>query len=165
MALPSLFSAFRRSRPDGENASGAFEAAAPGPRRVSVAPSRLRRERRGLLREREEQLRDLGGLALEMFRQDSFREHLLYERCAEAARIEDRLFEVERLLDARRPPAARCECGAPVFWGSHFCANCGRPVGEAVVACSGCGHALTADARFCPACALPAPDAGAETEH
>ena len=25
----------------------------------------------------------------------------------------------------------RCTCGAPIQWGSHFCANCGRPVGEA----------------------------------
>jgi hypothetical protein len=77
---------------------------------------------------REERIRDLGGLALEMYRQDSFREHLLYEQCAEVAAIEERLTEVDLLLDARRPPAARCECGAPLFWGSRFCSNCGRPV-------------------------------------
>jgi hypothetical protein len=63
-----------------------------------------------------------------MYRQDSFREHLLYEQCAEVAAIEERLTEVDLLLDARRPPAARCECGAPLFWGSRFCSNCGRPV-------------------------------------
>jgi len=25
-------------------------------------------------------------------------------------------------------PAVHCECGAPIFWGSKFCAQCGRPV-------------------------------------
>ena len=78
------------------------------------------------MRERENRFRDLGGLVMEMYRQDSFREHLLFERCAELAQIEERLLELELLLDARRPPAARCDCGAPIFWGSHFCANCGR---------------------------------------
>ena len=28
-------------------------------------------------------------------------------------------------------PAARCECGAPIFWGSKFCAQCGRAVAGA----------------------------------
>jgi hypothetical protein len=153
----ALFS--RRSKANGEPTEGRAPGA-PAPRRVSVSPSELRRERRALLREREQQLRDLGGLALEMFRQDSFREHLLYERCADVAAMEERLFELERLLDVRRP-AARCACGAPVFWGSHFCGNCGRPVGEPVVGCSACGHALSADARFCPECGTPAPSAEA----
>jgi len=156
MARPSFLSGLRRPREDGDG-----EPAAPAPRRVTVPPSELRRERRALLRERELQLRDLGGLALEMFRQDSFREHLLYERCAEVAAIDERLFELERLLDVRRPPAARCACGAPVFWGSHFCGNCGRPVGEPVVACPTCRHALSADARFCPECGTAAPSAEA----
>lgn len=147
----------RRSRAN-DGAPG--ENAPPATRRVSVAPSELRRERRALLRERDVQLRDLGGLALEMFRQDSFREHVLYERCAEVAAVDERLFELERLLDRRRPPAARCACGAPVFWGSHFCGNCGRPVGEPVVGCTSCGHALSADARFCPECGTPAPGGG-----
>ena len=53
----------------------------------------------------------------------------------------------------RRTTASRCECGAPIIWGSHFCANCGRPVGEqAVVTCTQCGHPLPADAGFCPSC-------------
>jgi hypothetical protein len=147
---------FSRRQDDGAQAA---EVTAPAPRRVSIPPGELRRERRALLREREQQLRDLGGLALEMFRQDSFREHVLYERCADVAAIDERLFELERLLDVRRPPAARCACGAPVFWGSHFCGNCGRPLGEPVVGCSACGHALSADARFCPECGTPAPAA------
>ena len=49
---------------------------------------------------------------------------------------------------ARRAPTT-CDCGAPIPWGSHFCANCGRPVGaEPVVACEGCGHPLPADAEL-----------------
>jgi len=99
-----------------------------GARRRAAPPVReLRRERRALERLREERIRDLGGLVFEMYRQDSFREHLLYEQCADVAAIEERLAEVDLFLDARRPPAARCECGAPLFWGSRFCSNCGRP--------------------------------------
>lgn len=164
MALPSLLSALRRPRNGAEEPADAPRPV-PAARRIAVSPSRLRRERRELMRDREERLRDLGGLALEMFRRDSFREHLLYERCADVAAVDDRLFELERLLEVGRPAAARCDCGAPVFWGSHFCANCGRPVGDPVVACPRCRHALTADARFCPACGAAAPDPGAQTEH
>ncbi len=143
---------FRRPKP-------AEEAAPPprrGRRRAAPPPAELRRERKALLREREDGIRDLGGLVLEMYRQDSFREHLLYERCAEVAAIEERLLELELLLEARRPPSARCECGAPIFWGSHFCANCGRQVGEAVAACAACGRALPAGAAFCTSCGASA---------
>jgi hypothetical protein len=132
----------------------------PGPRRHAPPVAELRRERRALLKLREERLRDLGGLAMEMFRRDSFREHLLYEQCAEAAAVEDRLVELETLLAVRRPPAARCECGAPQFVGARFCAACGRPAVEAaLVSCAVCGHALAADARYCPACGAAAPEA------
>ena len=126
-------------------------------RRAAPPPGELRRERKLLLRERESRIRDLGGLVMEMYRQDSFREHLLYERCAEVAQIEERLLELELLLDTRRPPAARCECGAPIFWGSHFCANCGRQVGEPLTGCANCGSAIPAEAGFCPICGAAAP--------
>jgi hypothetical protein len=96
------------------------------PRYALPPPGELRRERRILLQEREARIRDLGGVVLEMYRQDSFRESLLYELCAEIAGIEERLRELDMLLDSRRPPAARCECGAPLFWGARFCPNCGR---------------------------------------
>ena len=143
--------------------SGSADESAPPPsgrRRAAPPPSELRRERKLLLRERENRLRDLGGLGMEMYRQDSFREHVLYERCAEVAQIEERLLEIELLLDARRPPSARCECGAPIFWGTHFCSNCGRQVGEAIAACTSCGHALPAAASFCPRCGAAAPRRG-----
>jgi uncharacterized protein YjiS (DUF1127 family) len=117
------------------------DAAAPPPtpravRRALPPVGQLRRERRGLLAVREQKLRDLGGLMLEMYRRDQFRQDLLVDRCVELGRLEERLAELDALLAAamsrgRTRPAARCECGAPIFWGSKFCAQCGRPVGEA----------------------------------
>jgi membrane protease subunit (stomatin/prohibitin family) len=104
-------------------------------------------------------LRDLGGLMLEMFRRDQFRQDLLVERCDELLALDERLQELDTLLaasvSARRPaPPARCECGAPLVWGSHFCANCGRPVTATppVVTCEKCGSALAGDAKFCAVC-------------
>ena len=146
---------FRRSKPAEEDAQPQQQPRR-GRRRAAPPPAELRRERKTLLQEREGRIRDLGGLVMEMYRQDSFREHLLYERCAEVAAIEERLLELELLLDARRPPSARCECGAPIFWGSHFCANCGRQVGEALAACGNCGRALPAGAAFCASCGASA---------
>jgi hypothetical protein len=96
---------------------------------------------------------------LEMFRRDQFRQDLLVERCHELLALDERLQELDTLLaaavSARRPaPSARCECGAPLIWGSHFCANCGRPVTATppVVTCVKCGSALAADAKFCAVC-------------
>jgi membrane protease subunit (stomatin/prohibitin family) len=109
------------------------------------------------LKAREELLRDLGGLAMEMYRREQFREDLLSEHARDIAGLETRLHELDSMLAAaaagRRATASRCDCGAPIIWGSHFCANCGRPVGEqAVVSCTRCGHPLPADAGFCPSC-------------
>jgi rubrerythrin len=109
---------------------------------------------------REERLRDLGGLALEMYRRDQFREDLLLEQCAELMTLEERLHELDQLLATatavrQTPRGARCACGAPILYGSHFCANCGRPVegaGSAPAACPSCGGPLAADAKFCPTC-------------
>ena len=106
------------------------------PRRPAPPASELRRERRALLRLREQKLRDLGGLALEMYRRDRFREDLMLERCAELIGLEARINELDALLGAAQrapgvPRTTRCECGAPLLWGSHFCATCGRPVAEA----------------------------------
>jgi uncharacterized protein YjiS (DUF1127 family) len=152
---PSLLARFRRTakRP------GAGVPAGGPPRRSLPHPGQLRRERRALLRVREERLRDLGGLMLEMFRRDQFRQDLLVERCDELIALDERLQELDTLLAAsvsvrRAAPAARCACGAPIVWGSHFCANCGRPVTATppVVACTQCGSALAADAKFCAVC-------------
>jgi hypothetical protein len=116
------------------------------------------------VRAREERIRDLGGLMLEMYRRDRFRQDLLVEQCLEVVSIEERLREIDSLLEAslaarKSSLGDRCECGAPILMGSHFCANCGRPVAdEPVVACQNCGNALPADARFCPSCGAPAPE-------
>ena len=140
--------------------SGQGDASAE-PRRGGIrrapSPGALRRERRAILKAREELLRDLGGLAMEMYRRDQFRQDLLSEHARDIANLETRLHELDSMLAAaaagRRTTASRCDCGAPIIWGSHFCANCGRPVGaEPVVSCEGCGHPLPADADFCPSC-------------
>jgi hypothetical protein len=140
-----------------------FRRTAPSqPRRALPPPGVIRRERRLLVRTREEQLRDLGGLMLEMYRRDRFREDLLSERCNELLGLDARLHELDEMLAAarRRTPAGRCECGAPLPWGSHFCPHCGRPAGEqAVIACDECGHPLPGDARFCASCGAPAGEA------
>ena len=123
--------------------SRAEPAAAPptAVRRVLPPPSQLRRERRALLRVREERIRDLGGLVLEMYRRDQFREDLLLERCVDLAALEERIQELDALMLAassrRRPPVARCECGAPIAWGARFCASCGRPVGGTAPSANG----------------------------
>lgn len=156
MARSSLLGAFRRSRPPAEEDAAPARAV----RRAAPPPGELRRERRLVLRAREERLRDLGGVVLEMYRRDDFRDSLLAELSAEIAAMEERLQDIEYMLDARRPPVARCACGAPLHARSRFCATCGRPVGEAAIdACTTCGHALAADARFCPSCGTPAGDA------
>jgi uncharacterized protein YjiS (DUF1127 family) len=155
VARPSLLARFRRTaeRP-------VAAAPPPGPpRRALPHPGQLRKERRALLSVREERLRDLGGLMLEMFRRDQFRQDLLVDRCDELIGLDERLQELDTLLAAavsvrRAAPAARCACGAPLVWGSHFCANCGRPATATppVVACAKCGSALAAEAKFCAVC-------------
>ena len=141
--------------------SAAGEAPAPAPRRPPPPAAQLRRERRTLLSLREERIRDLGGLVLEMYRQESFREDLVYERCADLVALEERLLELDALLSASSAPRravrdARCECGAPILPASHFCANCGRPIGEAAaVVCVSCGGSIAAEARFCGVCGHP----------
>jgi double zinc ribbon protein len=148
--------------------SGAAAEAAPEPhappqpirRRPPWHPGELRRERRALARAREERIRDLGGLILEMFRRDRFREDLMREQAEEVFGMEARIQEIDVMLTTTRQQVetTRCECGAPIVWGSHFCANCGRPTGDAVVSCTTCGHPLPADARFCGNCGTQAPD-------
>jgi hypothetical protein len=163
MAGPSLLDRFRRRPADA--APRAAAETPPVPQGRVPAPGTLRRERRAMVRAREERIRDLGGLMLEMYRRDRFRQDLLVEQCLEVITIEERLREIDSLLEAamtarRQGLGIRCECGAPILWGSHFCANCGRPVGEEpVVSCPNCGNALAADAQFCPSCGAAAPQA------
>ena len=166
MARPFI-SRLRRKEPDppaGPRAvdSGAEAVSGPPPRRRPLPPpGRLRRERRAILRAREERIRDLGGLVFEMYRRDDYRQELVDERCAELSGLEERLYELDALLRAalgarRTAPAARCACGTPILWGSRFCATCGRPVARSPeLACETCGAALAADAKFCATCGTP----------
>jgi len=87
----------------------------------------LRRERRALLKAREDALRDLGGLLVEMYRRGGFRDDLLQERAATVVGIDARLGEIDDLLHGSRT-VARCQCGARLPRGSKFCPNCGRSV-------------------------------------
>ena len=118
-----------------ESTRGLETPRSPGPEYV-VPPSReLKRERKALLLVREERLRDLGGLALEMYKRDRFSAALVVERCAELVAIEVRVQEIDALLDGtarlrRGGGGAVCICGAPLLLGAHFCATCGRPVGR-----------------------------------
>src|SRR5919198_54705 len=94
-------------------------------------PGALRRERKALLEVREQKLRDLGGLLLEMYRQDRFREELVHERCAELIDLDARLDELDWLLEyaRRRTPPMRCACGAPRGVAREYCLECGSRLG------------------------------------
>lgn len=98
------------------------------------SPGLLRRERRNLLRLREQRVRDLGGLVLEMYRQDRFRQDIVYEQAAEIVGIEERLFQIDELLAAassRGRPVEHCvRCGAALLPAARFCPNCGQAVAE-----------------------------------
>lgn len=98
-------------------------------RPAAPAAGDLRRERRALAHLREERLRDLGGLTLEMYRRDHFNEALVTERCAELVAIEARISEIDALLAGARGLRREgmvCTCGAPILIGARFCPSCGR---------------------------------------
>lgn len=132
----------------------------PGAGTPVPPPAALRRERDELLRRREVGVRDLGGLLLEMVRRDRFRSELLIERAERVVAIEHRINELDSLLASsaaagrhlRRVP--RCECGAPLPPGVHFCSHCGRPAKASPPSsvCDHCGRPLAADANFCAFC-------------
>jgi DNA-directed RNA polymerase subunit RPC12/RpoP len=108
------------------------------------------------MRVREERIRDLGGLMLEMHKRDRVRPELLGEQCAEVVTIEERIAAIDDVLSAMaRPVRAQnaCACGAPLAPGAHFCANCGRPTAaDPVVSCAHCGEPLPAEASYCAHC-------------
>ncbi|MGD0272206.1 MAG: zinc ribbon domain-containing protein [Gaiellaceae bacterium] len=120
--------------------------------------SLVRRERRALVRERERRIRDLGGLLLEMYRRDQFREDLIVEHCAQTMGVENRIHELEAILtrrNSRRSSSGpHCACGAPLFFGARFCASCGRPTDLASTGelCANCLQPLDPGASFCAGC-------------
>jgi double zinc ribbon protein len=139
-------------------------------------PMRMRRERRLLERRREIEIRDVGGLAVEMARRDRFKPDLLLARANDVLNLEQRMHELDGLLlaVAAAPRGLRalptCRCGAPLLPGTHFCSNCGRPSAGAppVQTCSHCGQPLPAETNFCSFCgnavAAEEPDGGADVE-
>src|SRR3954454_20607108 len=104
------------------------EAPPPPPAQQSRAPTpgQVRRERRALVRAREDRIRDLGGLMLEMYKRDRLKPELFFEQCAEIVSIEERIQELDGALASltkrTMAEANRCTCGAPLVWGAHFCA-------------------------------------------
>jgi hypothetical protein len=112
---------------------GAGTAEKPAPAYAVPSSRELKRERKALLLVREQRLRDLGGLTLEMYKRDRFNAGLVVERCAELVAIEARVQEIDSLLDGTAGEHGRahsvCACGAPLLIGARFCAACGRPVG------------------------------------
>ena len=99
---------------------------------------RLRRERRRLLKTREQSIRDLGGLTVEMVRRNAFKPDLLTRRARDILGLEDGVHDIEdALTDARDAAASRrsrkqtgavssCEfCSAALPGGAHFCPTCG----------------------------------------
>jgi hypothetical protein len=126
-------------------------------------PARLQRERRQLTDRREIELRDVGGLAVEMVRRDRWNPDLLVSRAHEVLALEQRMHEVDSLLVAEAtvrsfPNVAYCKCGAPLVPGVHFCGHCGRPAPTTppVLTCSHCGQPLPAEVNFCSFCGNPA---------
>jgi hypothetical protein len=113
----------------------------PGPSYAAPPARELKRERKALLLIREDRLRDLGGLTLEMYKRDRFSAGLVVERCAELVAIEARVQEIDSLLDGssevRGSAGTVCICGAPLLLGARFCATCGRPVGGTATAQTG----------------------------
>ena len=143
-------------------------AAAPhAPRHRQARASRERSPPRATraLRLREQKLRDLGGLSLEMYRRDRFREDLLLERCAELIGLDARIHELDVLLGsangARRGPHDAVRVWRTALWASRFCPSCGRPVApetlEARVIGPGppiprCHASATGDQEYCLEC-------------
>jgi Double zinc ribbon len=124
-----------------------------------LSPGQMRRERRSLAQQREAEIRDVGGLAVEMARRDRFRPELLLARANDVLRVEERMNELDGLLvaAAAAPRGLRsmpiCRCGAPLLPGAHFCSNCGRPsAAPPVMTCSHCGQPLPAETNFCAFC-------------
>jgi double zinc ribbon protein len=130
-----------------------------------LTPVSARQERRALVRRREVELRDVGGLAVEMIRRARFKPDLLVSRCNDVLALEQRIWDLDSYLATAEaaPPSLRegalCRCGAPLVRGAHFCSHCGRPALDtpAVVACVHCGNALPAEANFCSFCGNAVP--------
>jgi hypothetical protein len=136
--------------------------------RVQAAAAPLHDRRRRLVGARETTLRDLGGLMLEMYKRNRFREELLLDKCEEVLAIEVEIAHVDQRLFQLAPPNAagmrpigRCECGASIHPGQNFCGLCGRSFATLTQSrsCARCGSGLRPGDQFCATCGSDAPDA------
>ena len=127
----------------------------------------LHDRRRRLVSAREATLRDLGGLMLEMYKRNRFREELLLDKCEEVLAVEVEIAHIDQRLFQLAPPNAagvrpigRCECGSPIYPGQNFCGVCGR--GFATLTqnrmCERCGAGLRPGDSFCATCGTESPD-------
>ena len=166
--MASLLDRFRHPRSE-EPAAGA-EGTPPAPRRRPLpSPGQLRRERRNLLRVREQRIRDIGGLVLEMYRQDRFRQDLDLragggDRRARGASPRDRRAPVRREQPAgRRRAALRAVRDAALLRRAVLPEL--RPPGDRGAdvtqppagACPRCGTAYTPGQEYCLECGLRLP--------
>jgi hypothetical protein len=136
--------------------------------RIQSAAAPLHDRRRRLVGARETTLRDLGGLMLEMYKRNRFREELLLDKCEEVLAIEVEIAHVDQRLFQLAPPNAagmrpigRCECGAPIHPGQNFCGVCGRSFATLTQSrtCARCGSGLRPGDQYCATCGSEAPDA------
>lgn len=172
---PSGKAASTGKRPAGKGGSGGKKPAGKGsgllarkPRnKAARAAGPLQERRRRLVASRDTTLRDLGGLMLEMYKRNRFREELLLDKCeevlaleVEVAHIDQRLFQLSVPNTAGQRPIGRCECGATILPGQNFCAVCGRGFATLTQkrSCARCGSGLRPGDTFCGSCGTKAPD-------
>lgn len=143
-------------------------AAKRGEKGVGSSPASAQHHdrRKRLVAARESTLRDLGGLMLEMYKRNRFREELLLDKCEEVlaieveiAHVDQRLFQLAPPTGSGQRPIGRCECGVPILPGQNFCGVCGRSFGTLTQArnCAACGTGLRAADAFCPTCGTASP--------
>src|SRR6266511_4193752 len=111
-----------RRPPAGEPAPEAPGVASPraaDPVEQLPRPARMRRERRLLARQREVELRDVGGLAVEMARRDRFRPELIFERANDVLRLEQRMHELDGFLIAFASPSRGLCPVLPCLFGAR----------------------------------------------
>src|SRR5690606_15240260 len=86
--------------PAGKKPAGKRRKGAPASakERIATAAAPLHDRRRRLVGAREATLRDLGGLMLEMYKRNRFREELLLDKCEEVLAVEVEIAHVDQRL-------------------------------------------------------------------
>lgn len=127
-------------------------------------PSRLRRERKGLVARRQEAVYHLGGLAFELHRRDMLSEPVMRRRADEVADIDRSVIAIDEELatfeETRRTrreerAAERREARARQKQPSGYCLSCGKPYREPVNFCANCGSPIVHEAPAEPATEQP----------